>query len=221
MTGDAPRPVVKICGLSTVEHARVAAANGADLLGFIFAPSRRRVDSAIVRGIRDAFAHMDAARPPFVGVFVNPAAEELHDAIGAAGLDMIQLSGDEDPTLAALLPVPYLRAIRIGANADAIDVLRLADRWMSRSSPPRWLLVDAAVPGSFGGSGQRADWGIARQLAERYPTLLAGGLNPCNVAEGLASTGAAGADVSSGVESAGVKDADLIVGFIRAARAQF
>lgn len=218
MGGHDRRPVIKICGLSSVEHAQVAATNGADLLGFIFAPSRRRVDAATVRAIKDSLAPAGDGRPPFVGVFVNPARAALAETIDAAGLDIAQLSGDEEISLAATIPVPYIRAIRIGADSATDDVLREADSWMSLATPPAWLLVDAAVPGSYGGSGQQANWRIARHLAARYPTLLAGGLNRDNVAAGLAATGAAGVDVSSGVEIGGAKDADLIVRFITAAR---
>lgn len=218
MANVARRSVVKICGLSTFEHARVAATHGADLLGFIFAPSRRRVAAATVRGIHDAFAREAGDRPPFVGVFVNPSPEEVAEMVASAHLDLVQLSGDEATVLADEIPVPYIRAIRMGREADLDGVLRDADRWMSLRHRPHYLLVDAAVPGSYGGSGQRANWQIARELASRFPTLLAGGLDPENVAEGLAATGARGADVSSGVETNGVKNADLIARFIAAAR---
>jgi phosphoribosylanthranilate isomerase len=210
--------IVKICGLSMVEHALVAAEHGADLLGFVFAPSRRQVRAATVRAIHDDLDSGSHPRPPFVGVFVNPSAATLAETVGTAGLDLVQLSGDESLSLASEITVPYIRAIRIGATTNANEALREADRWMALACRPAWLLVDAAVPGSFGGSGQRANWNVARQLAQRYPTLLAGGLDPDNVAVGLAETAAAGADVSSGVEENGVKSAERIVRFIAAAR---
>lgn len=211
-------PIIKICGLSTVEHASVSAAHGADLLGFVFAPSRRQVRAEAVRAIREALDREPNRRPPFVGVFVNPTPNELAETVEMAGIDFVQLSGDEEPTVAHEFAVPYIRAVRIGERSNAANVLRDADRWMSLPKPPEWLLVDAAVPGSFGGSGQRANWEVAKELAERYPTLLAGGLNPDNVAAGLIETASAGVDVSSGVEEHGVKSADRIVRFIAAAR---
>lgn len=215
MTG---APIVKICGLSTIEHASVAAMQGADLLGFVFAPSRRRVRAETVRAIRAALDREACRRPPFVGVFVNPTANELAETVEAAGIDIVQLSGDEDPSLAEEIAVPYIRAVRLGLGSNIEHALRDADRWVSLANAPAWLLVDAAVPGSFGGSGERANWEMAKQLAERYPTLLAGGLDPENVAAGLTETAAAGVDVSSGVEANGVKSSDRIVRFIAAAR---
>lgn len=217
MQDETRHPIVKICGLSTTGHVLAAAAHGADLLGFVFAPSRRQVEAASVRRIRDAFGGTAQRPPPFVGVFVDASASEIAATAESAGLDLVQFSGDEEPSLAASLAMPYIRAIRVGAHAHLDDALREADGWMSLPRPPRWLLVDAAVPGSYGGSGQRANWEIAKQLAYRYPTLLAGGLDQSNVAEGLAATGAAGVDVSSGVEIDGVKDTDLITRFILAA----
>lgn len=211
-------PIVKICGLSTVEHARAAVTSGADLLGFVFAPSRRQVTPDIVRAIRDQLNNVPNGRPPFVGVFVNPTPEQLNRVIEADDIDLVQLSGDEEPYLAGTFDHPYIRAIRIGGHTDAVEALREADRWMALLHPPELLLVDAAVPGSYGGSGQRANWDVARVLANRYPALLAGGLDPSNVAAGLAETGAAGVDVSSGVEANGAKSIDLIVRFITAAR---
>lgn len=211
-------PIVKICGLSSAEHARVAARSGADLLGFILAPSRRQVTHATVCAIRDELDNGPVRRPPFVGVFVNPSREQVDCAIEEAGIGYVQLSGEEEPALAGAIEIPYIRAIRIGPETSADDALRLADRWMSLPHAPQLVLVDAAVAGSYGGSGQRANWAVARQLAERYPTLLAGGLDPDNVAAGLAQTGAAGVDVSSGVEENGIKSAERIVRFIAAAR---
>ena len=213
--------VVKICGLREPEHAAAAAEAGADLLGFIFAPARRQVTPEAARVAIEAAR--DAASGPIwaVGVFVDAPAEEIARVVEASGIDVAQLHGHEPPGLAAELPVPTTKAFRPAPGVDPDDVLRDIQRYLEAGSPPLAALVDGYHPTKAGGEGVRADWDLARALALRAPLFLAGGLDPGNVADAIASVRPAGVDVSSGVEIDGVKDADLIARFVANARQGF
>jgi phosphoribosylanthranilate isomerase len=198
---------VKICGITDRDDALHAAACGADALGFVFyAASSRCVVPEQARAII-------AALPPFVtrvGLFVNENPERIRALVAACGLDAVQLHGDELPTDCLLPPCRVIKGVR---PADAGDLPALADY------PVTALLVDAAVPGQFGGTGQRADWGLARQLATRHRVILAGGLTPENVGAAVRQVRPYGIDVASGVEiSPGRKDPDKVARFIRMAR---
>lgn len=206
--------VVKICGLRTPEHALVSAAAGAELLGFIFAPSRRQVEAQQVAAIRAALAEA-GYRPELVGVFVNSPATTMLEIADYCGLDILQLSGDEPPGILAALPGRrVIKAVRLAGQPDE-------QHWL-RPGPHHdrvRLLVDAHVRGSYGGAGVTADWAGAAELAGRLPILLAGGLTPDNVGDALRQVAPWGVDVSSGVETDGVKDTSKIRAFVAAVRA--
>ena len=204
--------IVKICGLRAIEHALVAAEAGADLIGLVFAPSKRRVEpeaaAALVAALR---AHEVGRRLRVVGLFVNEPAAHINALSAQVGLDFVQLSGDEEPALADALALPVIKAIRLDGSAREAA-------WLCQPAH-RPLMVDAHVPGAYGGTGQRADWERAAQLAEERPVLLAGGLTPENVADAVMEVRPWGIDVSSGVERDGVKDEGRIRAFVANARA--
>jgi len=188
---------IKICGITRLEDAQAAVDCGADALGFVFWPrSPRAVDvdrvRAIVTGLRGTAA--------FVGVFVNQPVDEVNDVVRRAGLTMVQLHGDETPAYAQTLFVPVIKSV-------TLETPGRFDDW------PRevlWL-VDAHDPERRGGTGKQVDWSGAAALAAERRVLLAGGLNPANVAEAVACVRPYGIDVSSGVESKpGVKDRALL-----------
>lgn len=195
---------VKVCGLSTTESVRAAAESGADAIGFVLTRSPREVTPAHVR---DLLAHVPPGVPA-VGVFRH---EPAHSAVGLAreaGLAWVQLHGDRSPADVEAVHdagMKVIRAVTMSAPAEAFG-----------SWGEELLLVDAAVPGS----GEAWDYGSvrARDLAGRH-WLLAGGLDPANVARAAAEAGAWGVDVSSGVESSrGVKDLAKIRDFVKAAK---
>lgn len=210
---------VKICGLRTIEHARVAVAAGADLLGFMFAPSRRQVDpqtvAAIVSDLRAGAAGDRRGRPVHVaGVFVNETASRMLALAHLCGLDLLQLSGTEPVDVLDELPLRMrvFKAIRLDGSAAEAG-------WIEASRHGRvQLLVDAHVPGAYGGTGVVADWARAAVLAREHAIILAGGLTPENVAGAIAQVAPWGVDVSSGVESAGSKDCHKIRVFVEAVR---
>jgi phosphoribosylanthranilate isomerase len=205
---------VKICGLRTIEHALVALEAGADLLGFIFAPARRQVTPAEAAAIATAVRVAPGGeRVSLVGVFVNETSEHMTATAATCGLDAIQLSGEEDPRVLASLPhgVLVIKAVRL-AGADA------EQGWLGTTGAQ--LHVDAHVPGIYGGAGVVADWARAAELARTRPIMLAGGLTPDNVGAAIGQVRPWGVDVSSGVETDGVKDAAKIRAFVAAVRAE-
>lgn len=204
--------IIKICGVSTVEHALAAADAGADMLGLVFAPSRRQIDVGQASTITTALQRRAGPRPKMIGLFVNTPVVAINVIVDAVGLDLVQLSGDETLEQAAGLARPPIKAIRMdGSPSEAI--------WLGAGGR---LLVDAHVAGAYGGTGVRADWARAADLARQVPFLmLAGGLDPTNVAAAIAQVHPWGVDVSSGVEEGGLKSVAKIRAFIAAARGAF
>jgi phosphoribosylanthranilate isomerase len=200
---------VKICGLKRVEDALVAAETGADLLGFVFAPSRRRVEPEPVRDIIAEVRRHSQVK--MVGVFVNADSAEMNRIAHLCGLDYIQLSGDEPDDLIAALDAPAIQVIHVSNE-------KLPQALMERLSttPAELVLLDTAKAGTYGGTGQPFDWNLVSKLGR--PVLLAGGLHAGNVGEAVRALQPWGVDVSSGVESDGEKDHSKIRNFILAAR---
>lgn len=202
---------VKICGIRAPEHLLTAAANGADMVGLVFAPSRRQVDIAqaqlLVRTLRDA-----GYATKVVGLFVNAPSAEIATTVAACQLDIVQLHGAEPVSLLAELPaLPILRAIRFDGSA-------IEQAGLTLNHPQVTLLVDAPVTaGLQGGTGHQADWHQAAQLARTQRIMLAGGLTPANVSSAIAAVQPWGVDVSSGVERDGIKDNGKIAAFIHLA----
>lgn len=213
-------PTVKICGIRDLRTAEVAARSGAGALGMMFAPSRRRVDPTEARQICDSLAEAKA-HVSVVGVVVNETAGTLNALAEQSGIDTVQLSGDESPSLLDELPVPAIKAIRFKSGTGIEEAQRMVDPWLEHRRPVAAILLDAYADGHYGGTGLRADWELAARLAERYPLILAGGLTPENVAASVRQVQPFGVDVSSGVETAGVKDHAKIAGFITASLAAF
>jgi phosphoribosylanthranilate isomerase len=202
---------VKICGLRTLESALFALDAGAELLGFNFyPPSPRYIAPAgcaeIVSTLRQR-----GYTAGLVGVFVNTAPEWMSAVLEQCHLDLAQLSGDEPPATLAALPGRAYKALRPASLAGLQDDLA---QYAPSTNAPAWLL-DANRPGGYGGTGQTADWRLARNLAGQAPILLAGGLTPDNVAEAVRQVQPWGVDVASGVESApGIKDPARVTAFI-------
>ena len=206
----ARRLFVKICGVTSKDDARMAADAGADAVGLVFWPgSPRQVDAETARGIT-------AALPPFVlrvGVFVNADRETLARTAEEAGLDLLQLHGDEPPEALENLPRRALKAIRVGPGFAPAE----AERYAGHAAG---LLLDTRAQGAPGGTGRAFDWSLARGLRERCGFLvLAGGLTPETVGEAIRAVRPHGVDVSSGVESSpGRKDPLKVRAFVEAVR---
>ena len=215
---------VKICGIRTVENALMVAVSGADLIGLNFYPKSPRslepdAASELVKRLRSALGE---SCPTLVGVFVNASADDVRNIVARVGLDFAQLSGDEPPeTLQALGDIAF-KAIRPPDEPAALAELeRLAPAFPQCGDAPS-LLLDAFNPDLYGGTGETASEAIARAVKAAVPRLmLAGGLNPENVADRVQRIRPWGVDVASGVEAGtpGIKDAGKVRAFIEAARA--
>ncbi|HVP04232.1 MAG TPA: phosphoribosylanthranilate isomerase [Dehalococcoidia bacterium] len=220
--------LVKICGVSDPKHARAAAAFGADFVGMVFAPSRRQVTLGQAKRIAAALgkkpgerlpagdvtaieAAIAARRPLLVGVFADQDADTINAIATEVGLDLVQLSGSEPWEVNEHIERPVLKCMKVRAKETAPDVLQ-------HYHGGAVLLLDPYVEGTYGGTGQTLDWNVAGQIARQTPTVLAGGLTPDNVAEAVRTVHPWAVDVSSGVETDGVKDNDKIRSFIMAAK---
>ena len=179
---------IKICGITNIEDALAAAEYGADALGFIFYPkSPRAVSKETVRSIISEL-------PPFitaVGVFVNESSEQINDIISYTGINTVQLHGTEPPEECGL----YNKVIKAFGINQLSDIGPL-DQYNMVSA----FLLDTYAPDSPGGTGQTFNWEIAIEAKKAGRIILAGGLNPENIADAIRTVRPYGVDVSSGVE---------------------
>jgi phosphoribosylanthranilate isomerase len=200
---------VKICGITNLEDALLAAQAGADALGFVFwekSPRAVLVDEA---------AGITRQLPPEIiktGVFVNPPEDLVLRTVARCGLNLLQFHGEETPQFCLQFGVMSMKAFRI-RDASSLDSL-------TDYATAAWLL-DAYTPGAPGGTGETFNWELARLAQGRgRPVFLAGGLTPTNVGEAIRQARPYGVDVSSGVEiSPGKKDPEKVVEFLKAAKA--
>jgi phosphoribosylanthranilate isomerase len=211
---------VKICGNTSLEDARLAAEAGADAVGFVFAPSARRVTADQVAGITNCLP--DSLEK--VGVFVDSPVEEIESTVRLCGLTGVQLHSDCGANVPA-----QLRA-RFGSGLRILHVVHFGARaaehaaGLAENSDIDAILVDSRTATAVGGTGIAFDWDeAARSLfrKENSPRLIAaGGLNPENVSDAIAILNPWGVDVASGVEAApGRKDPDKVRRFVAKARA--
>ncbi|MET3574136.1 phosphoribosylanthranilate isomerase [Bhargavaea ullalensis] len=197
---------VKICGLMEADHVKAAVGAGADAIGFVFAPSRRRVDpvwaSKLARLVPDHVLK--------VGVFVNAPEEEILTVHRNVPLDLIQYHGDETPESIRRIGLPSIKAFSVRSEED---VKRASDYEVD------YWLFDAPGTDFRGGSGRVFDWSLLDRAGipiER--TIIAGGLNPGNAADAVRQVRPFALDVSSGVERDRRKDPALIRSFIAQVR---
>jgi len=208
---------IKICGLRRLENALAAAEAGADYLGIVFEPhSRRCVDMEDAKRLVHSFhVQWPGGEPQWVGVFANQPLEEVNRILSYCDLDMAQLSGDESPEYCAQVVRPVVKVVHVRNDAPAAKVVKeVAIRLIEYQKAGYTSMLDTYKEGVLGGTGQAFDWAVARKLAREHSFLLAGGLNPENVAEAMRQVRPWGLDVSSGVETGGQKDAAKIADFI-------
>jgi phosphoribosylanthranilate isomerase len=204
-------PLIKMCGLRRASDVTAAKEAGADLIGMIFAPSRRRISVDEARAVLDEVS----SHPPLVGVFVNETVETMGEIVHALELSFIQLSGDEAPDSVGPLEAQYIKVIHLREGGAADEALRRMDLWKNAGA----FLLDSWSP-QGGGSGTTADWEVAADIVRRAPgpVLLAGGLHPENVGAAIKQTTPWGVDVSSGLEQGGWKDSTRMKAFAAAVR---
>ena len=209
-------PLIKICGINTPDALDAAIAAQADFIGLVFfarSPRHVEFDQAA------ALAARAAGRVNVVGLFVDPTPEYLAQAVATVRLDTLQLHGRETPEHIAALGLRHGLPVWKALGVTKRDDVAAADRFAGAAAR---VLFDAKPPEGAdlpGGNGLRIDWAVLKAIRPALPWMLAGGLDPANVAQALAITGAPAVDVSSGVESApGVKDATRIAAFCAAVR---
>jgi phosphoribosylanthranilate isomerase len=236
--------LVKICGIREPDHALAAAQAGADFIGLVFAPSHRQVSveeaQAVARALggrplaavrpaptetptdlpgwfreraQEIESMLRSKRPLLVGVFADAERASIHAIAMDCGLDLVQLSGHETWEACRGLARPVIKALRVGPGASAESVLE-----NMQAGTAHLCLLDSDVRGALGGSGQTFDWSIAAEVARRFPIVFAGGLTPENVGEAVQRVRPWAVDVSSGVETEGIKDVAKIRAFIAAAK---
>jgi len=198
---------VKICGITSLEDALMAVEAGADALGFVFFDKSPR---SIEPG---RAARIIAELPPFVqvvGLFVNASLDFVNLTADSCRLDIVQLHGDESPSYCQAVRRRVMKVFRVRGMESLAP---MADYQVAA------FLLDAYSPNAYGGTGASFDWDCALAAKGHGPIILAGGLDPDNVASAVARVVPYGVDVSSGVESSpGRKDAEKVRRFIREAK---
>ncbi|WP_031547355.1 phosphoribosylanthranilate isomerase [Salinicoccus luteus] len=184
---------IKICGIQSVEAARWAVEAGVDMIGLMFADSRRKIGVAEAREIVRAVGQdIDCT-----GVFVNEPIDEVRRIYEAVGLDFVQLHGDESRDYAEALDIPVIKAFSI-RQTDIREMFRYSADYILIDSPP----------GKYrGGTGHTFDWSaLDHPGVDQSRLILAGGINSGNVRQAYEAVSPAYVDISSGVETDGVKD---------------
>ncbi|HET7338817.1 MAG TPA: phosphoribosylanthranilate isomerase [Candidatus Dormibacteraeota bacterium] len=194
---------IKICGICDLASAKAAAEAGADLIGFHFCTSDRRVSPEDVKKILE---ELDV-HPRIVGVFIDQPPDEVRQIADFVDLDLLQLHGSEPAGFEAGRPIMKVLKVRDGA-------VRGAEAW------PDPIMLDSWSADQRGGTGRTWDWELARPLLAQRQVFIAGGLEPGNVGDVVSAFRPYGVDVSSGVEArVRVKDPEKVRAFIRAVRA--
>ncbi|MEJ2232779.1 MAG: phosphoribosylanthranilate isomerase [Syntrophobacterales bacterium] len=198
---------IKICGITNKEDALAAAHLGADALGFVFAPSPRKISAESAREIIKVL-------PPFVktvGVFVDEDPERVSSVAARCGLDILQLHGSESVEYCSSFDRRVIKAVRLQSRDELKNLSKYANVVDA-------LLLDTYVPNKLGGTGIPFDWKLAVEAGRYGRIILAGGLNPENVAAAISMVKPYAVDASSGLEkSPGVKDHEKMTQFMREA----
>lgn len=202
------RTHVKICGITNEADLDCAIAAGVDAVGFIMvASSPRNIDAETAA----ALVERVPAFVTTVGLFADDDPSQVARIVERVGFDLLQFQGDEPEAVCRQFGRRYIKGIRVGADTD---LPAMAQRYASATG----LLLDALVAGAYGGTGHTFDWDLVPELDR--PVILAGGLNPGNVAQAIAKVKPWSVDVCSGVEAEkGIKDSEKIKAFMAAVRA--
>lgn len=190
---------VKICGITSIEDAQTVCDSGVDALGLVFyEKSPRNVSIKTAKSIC-------ANTPPFVttvGLFLDASKQFVDSVLASVPLDLLQFHGSESPEYCASFNRPYIKVVGMKSINSDDEFKAYADQF----NDAKGFLVDSHATGKAGGTGQTFDWSDVPQSYDK-PIILAGGLNPDNIADAISQVSVYGVDLSSGVESqAGVKD---------------
>ena len=212
---------VKICGIKRAEDASMAALAGADYVGIVFVPRRsRRVDAEDARRIISTLKETVDPPPKVVGLFADQSLEEVNKTVVLCDLDLVQLCGVESLEYCGQVKARVIKVLHVLESTDVVEAVPvLSQEMMALNSAGCMVTLDRKVEGLQGGTGRTFDWQIARALSrDGFAFTLAGGLTPENVAPAVRTVVPWGVDVSSGVETRGVKDQEKMRAFVRAVR---
>ena len=199
---------VKICGLREPEHVVTAIQAGADAIGFVFAPSKRRVSIEQAQQLAQQIPEGVLK----IGVFVNPTPAELKEAVERVPLDYVQYHGEETPAFIQEQGYPAIKALSVRGKEDV---------QAAATYQVDYYLFDAPGTDFKGGSGHTFDWTLLEEVGiPREKLILAGGLHADNSNEAIASVTPFMLDVSSGVETDGIKDHTKIQAFLQAVKGE-
>lgn len=206
---------VKICGIKNEVDALIAARSGADYIGMVFAESTRRVTPAQAKVITTILKE-NKVDTKSVGIFVNTPPLTVRRIIEECELDVLQFSGDEDLEYCLAFKQPVIKAFKINNEESVNKALKQLDGIKEKNKLT--IMLDAATPGKYGGTGKSFDMNLAKPIVNKYAVIIAGGLTPENVGQVVKTLKPWGVDVSSGVETKGVKDMTKVIKFITAVR---
>jgi len=202
------RTRVKICGITRVEDAQSAAAQGADAIGLVFYPPTPR---SVALGLARQIVERTPPLVSTVAVFVNPARDQVESVIRECGVTLLQFHGDEPPEFCDGFSVPYIKAARIRPGLDLI-------KYLSPYTAARAWMLDAFHDELWGGTGGAFDWSLVPGGLAK-PVILSGGLATGNVGNAIRRVRPYAVDVSSSVEAVkGVKDPAKVAAFIGAVK---
>ncbi len=209
---------IKICGIKEESHALAIAEVGVDFVGLVFATSPRQITPSkakkIVSALKDSRATVNV-----VGVFVNAPASSVRRIVESCKLDWVQLNGDEPWAYCRELDMPVIKVIQVSRNYKPQQIctdLAYGARILGKQK--HLFLIDSNAPEKYGGTGKTFDWKLARPIAEQFQVIIAGGLTPENVSDAIRIISPWGVDVSTGVETRGIKDMNKINKYIEAVR---
>jgi len=210
--------LIKVCGIKSAADALETARLGADIIGLVFAESRRRVSLQQAAEISLAVRKLPR-RTAIAGVFVNESPTYINDIALRLGLDMVQLSGDESAEYCLDILFPVIKVVHVTDSMSA-DSISEAVSHLKRVNPGRGIipLLDSGKGKKYGGTGETFDHSLAKLACSAGSAMIAGGLNPGNVVGLVRDVKPLGVDVSSGVETNGRKDMAKIRTFIEAVR---
>jgi phosphoribosylanthranilate isomerase len=212
----------KICGLQKLDDALTAASCGADFIGFVFVPNRkRRINMRVASEIIEHLKLGCERRPEIVGVFADQSVGEVNEHVRFLNLDKVQLSGSESTEFCSKVSVPVIKVIHIpGIVSITQHIDAIAAKIDGYVNKGHLIALDRQVDKVRGGTGKSFNWSIASELSGRgYKFILAGGLTHVNLPRAMDIAVPWAVDVSSGVETDGEKDSDKIRAFISIAHA--
>lgn len=199
---------IKICGITNLADARLAVSLGVDALGFVFAPSKRRVEKERAKEIIALLPE----KVEKIGVFLDQEAEEVREITGFCGLTGVQFHGSEPPEYCRRFsPYRVIKAFRVHASVGWEEIAPYREnRTVHR------ILLDTFVTGVPGGTGKTFPWTLVPERDfSGIPVIVAGGINPGNVMQAIREARPFGIDVGSGVEAEpGRKDPDKLKGLV-------